>query len=60
MFSTPAALGFPDVPRGVRRSRDPNDVDERFYTAGMLNLERSSLAILERELALHGRRVKMY
>ena len=56
-FITPTALGFPDVPRGVHRSRDPNEVAEILYRAEMLNLERSSLAILERELALHGRRI---
>ena len=56
-FITPTALGFPDVPRRVHRSRDPNEVAEILYRAEMLNLERSSLAILERELALHGRRI---
>ena len=56
-FITPTALGFPDVPRRVHRSRDPNEVAEILYRAEMLNLERSSLANWERELALHGRRI---
>ena len=56
-FITPTALGFPDVPRRVHRARDPNEVAEILYRAEMLNLERSSLAISERELALHGRRI---
>ena len=56
-FITPAALGFPDVPRRIHRSRDSSEVVEILYRAEMLNLEMSSLAILERELALNNRRI---
>ena len=56
-FITPTALGFPDVPRRIHRSRDSSEVVEILHRAEMLNLERSSLAILERELALNNRRI---
>ena len=56
-FMTPTALGFPGAPRRVLRSRDPKEATEILYRAGLLNLERSSLAILQRQLVLHGRRM---
>ena len=56
-FMTPEALGFPGVPLRVHRSREPEEVAEILYRARLLNLERSSIAILERELALRSRNI---
>ena len=56
-FMTPEAFGFPGVPHRVHRSREPAEVAEILYKASVLNLERSSLAILERELMLRSRKI---
>ena len=57
-FIIPGALGFPGMlPPRVHRSREPNQVAAILHRAKLLNLERSSLAILERELVLLSRRM---
>ena len=51
-FISPHALGFPDVPQAVHRSREPCDITEVLLHARLLNMERDRLAILERQVAL--------
>lgn len=51
-FISPHALGFPAIPQVVHRHREPRDAEEVLLRARHFNMERSMLAILERQVAL--------
>ena len=51
-FMSPHALGFPDIPQAVHRSRERCGITEVLLRARLLNMERDRLAILERQVAL--------
>ena len=51
-FMSPNALGFPDIPQAVHRSREPCDIAEVLPRARFVDMERDRLAILERQVAL--------